>query len=61
MRELKIGSGSFCDYDVCEIENVPSLEVIEMGELNEESYNFYNSDLLLKSNDQLLHITSRFA
>ena len=61
LRELKIGSGSFCDYDVCEIENVPSLEVIEMGELNEESYNFYNSDLLLKSNDQLLHITSRFA
>ena len=61
LRELKICSGSFCDYDVCEIENVPSLEVIEMGELNEECSNFSKSDLLLKSNDQLLHITSRFA
>lgn len=61
LRELKIGSGSFYDYDVCEIENVPSLEMIEMGELNEECNNFSKSDLLLKSNDQLLHITSRFA
>ncbi|KAK8827272.1 hypothetical protein WA556_000897, partial [Blastocystis sp. ATCC 50177/Nand II] len=35
LRELKIGCGSFRDYIVCEIESVPSLEVIEMGELNE--------------------------
>ena len=50
MRELKIGCYSFSDYTVCEIENVPSLEVIEMGELNEVSYNFcYASELKLKS------------
>ena len=40
LRELKMGCYSFSDYSVCEIENVPSLEVIEMGELNEISSNF---------------------
>ena len=49
LRELKIGCGSFSVYRVCEIENVPSLEVIEMGELNEKSYNFHYASLELKS------------
>ena len=49
LRELKMGSGSFGDYYVCEIENVPSLEVIEMGELNEWSHNFWHASLELKS------------
>ena len=49
LRELKIGCYSFSDYDVCEIENVPSLEVIEMGDLNGDSYNFYYASLELKS------------
>ena len=50
LRELKMGRYSFSDYSVCEIENVPSLEVIEMGVLNEESGNFfYASKLELKS------------
>ena len=49
VRELKIGRYSFSDYSVCEIENVPSLEVIEMGDLNERSYNFYYASLELKS------------
>ena len=49
LRELKIGRRSFSDYSVCEIENVPSLEVIEMGELNEESSNFNYASLELKS------------
>ena len=49
LRELKIGLGSFEDYSVCEIENVPSLEVIEMGEVNEASCNFYYASLELKS------------
>ena len=49
LRELKMGCYSFRDYFVCEIENVPSLEVIEMGELNEESYNFFYASLELKS------------
>ena len=49
LRELKMGCDSFCDYTVCEIENVPSLEVIEMGELDEDSYNFGGASLELKS------------
>ena len=49
LRELKIGRYSFSDYSVCEIENVPSLEVIEMGELNEDSGNFICASLELKS------------
>ena len=49
LRELKIGCQSFSDYSVCEIENVPSLEVIEMGELHEYSDNFYFASLELKS------------
>ena len=57
LRELKMGHHSFSDYTVCEIENVPSLEVIEMGELggerNEEySYCFFCSNLELKSGSQ---------
>ena len=49
LRELKIGHHAFMDYSVCEIENVPSLEVIEMGELNEWSDNFWCASLELKS------------
>ena len=51
LRELKIGHRSFSDYSVCVIENVPSLEVIEMGELNgwNGSYNFWYASLELKS------------
>ena len=49
LRELKMGCCSFSDYSVCEIENVPSLEVIEMGKLKEDSYNFHYASLELKS------------
>ena len=49
VRELKIGCWSFTHYSVCEIENVPSLEVIEMGELDHWSGNFYYASLELKS------------
>ena len=52
LKELKMGCYSFSDYSVCEIENVPSLEVIEMGELNEESGNFYYASLELKSDSE---------
>ena len=48
LRELRIGSRSFMDYSVCEIENVDSLEVIEMGRLNDRS-SFYFASLELKS------------
>ena len=49
LRELKMGRYSFSDYDVCEIENVPSLEVIEMGELSDGSSNFEYGSLQFKS------------
>ena len=49
LRELSIDSQSFMDYSVCEIENDDSLEVIEMGRLNEMSSFFYYASLELKS------------
>ena len=52
LRELKIGCISFRDYSVCEIENVPSLEVIEMGGWKYRSYSFYYASLELKSDSQ---------
>ena len=52
LRELKIGCYSFSDYTVCVIENVPSLEVIEMGEMDERSFNFCGASLELKSDSQ---------
>ena len=52
LRELKIGCKAFMDYSVCEIENVPSLEVIEIGELNEASWNVCYASLELKSDSE---------
>ena len=52
LRELMIGCDSFCDYSVCEIENMNRLEVIEMGKLNEGSDNFWYASLELKSDSQ---------
>ena len=49
LKELKIGRYSFSDYSVIEIENVNSLELIEMGEVNDFSYNFLSASLELKS------------
>ena len=49
LKELKMGRYSFSDFSVCEIANVPSLEVIEMGELNESNSNFFFASLELKS------------
>ena len=49
LKSLKMGRYSFSDYSVIEIENVDVLEVIEMGELNEESRNFPYASLELKS------------
>ena len=49
LKELKIGGYSFSDYSVIEIENVNSLELIEIGKVNSFSYNFYFASLELKS------------
>ena len=51
LRELRIGRYSFSDYATVEIKNMDALEVIEMGDLNYASYNFYYSSLELKSMD----------
>ena len=49
LRELKIGKHSFSDYLVCEIENNACLEVIEIGDMNEESNCFYYGSLTVRS------------
>ena len=49
LKELKIGRYSFSDYSLIEIENVNSLELIEIGEVNRESNNFGYASLELKS------------
>ena len=49
LKSLKMGRFSFSDYTVIEIENVVALEVIEMGDLNEDSSSFYYASLELKS------------
>ena len=49
LKELKIDRYSFSDYSLIEIENVNSLELIEMGEVNNWSFNFYSASLELKS------------
>ena len=48
LKELKIGRYSFSDYSVIEIENVNSLELIEIGELS-WSNSFKYASLELKS------------
>ena len=48
LKSLKMGRYSFNDYTVIEIENC-SLESIEMGDLNEDGYNFRYASLELKS------------
>ena len=49
LKSLKMGNYSFSDYTVIEIENVDALEVIEIGDLHEKSYNFCIASLELKS------------
>lgn len=52
LRVLKIGCMSFSDYSLCEMDSLASLEVIEMGELGEESDHFFHASLELKSDSQ---------
>ena len=52
LRELKTGSNSFNDYFVCGIENLPSLEMMEVGDLYESGAIFYHASLELKSDSQ---------
>ena len=49
LKELKIGRFSFSDYSLIEIENVNSLELIDIGDMDNWSYIFYSASLELKS------------
>ena len=60
LKELKIGRYSFSDYSLIEIENVNSLELIEIGEVNRESNSFGYASLELKSELWLLLLMNRF-
>ena len=51
LKSLKMGRYSFSDYASAVIESNDALEMIEMGELNnlnEDSYNFYSASFELK-------------
>ena len=52
VKELRIGGNSFSDFCVCEIENVSSLEVIEMGDSEDGGYNFMDCPILVLRSDQ---------
>ena len=49
LRELKIGYDSFGEYSMCVIENLPSLEVIDIGEMDGRGCSFSYASLGLKS------------
>lgn len=48
LKEFRIGTDVFDDYDVCVFENLPSLEVLALGDTKERSCNFYDASLELK-------------
>ena len=48
LKEFRIGTNVFDDYDVCVFENLPSLEVLALGDTKERSCNFYDASLELK-------------
>ena len=59
LKELRIGRYSFSDYTVCVIENMPSLEVIEFGEVNYVSCNFFYASMELRSESPKRRMTNR--
>ena len=62
LRELRIGCRSFSDYTVCAIENVPSLEVIQIGNMEESSGNFSGAkEFVLRSIGKGKEVMIRFA
>ena len=62
LRELRIGSQSFVEYNVFDVENVPSLEVIEIGNVNKDSQDFFfTPQFELKSVFSGIRMMNRFA
>ena len=58
LRELRIGRNSFTNYHECYIGNNP-MEVLEIGDLNEESNNFLHGSLRLTGLAMELLVTAR--
>ena len=52
LRELKIGIECFYQYGVCEIDNLPSLETIVIGDMRAWGRNFAYASLELKSESE---------
>lgn len=61
LRELKIGPSSFSAWHGVEIENLPSLEVIEIGYLHYHGDGFAYASLELKSDPQRTRMMNRLA
>ena len=59
LKELKMGRWCFYEYTTCEIENNPSLEVIEMGEMGWVSNVFHFASLTLSSNPPRIRVRNR--
>ena len=49
LKEVIIGAYSFREYSICEIQNLPAVEVIAMGAVNDWSESFMSASLELKS------------
>lgn len=59
VKFLFINYFSFSDYSVCEIEDVPSLELILMGSMDTDSTNFQYASLELRSERHWSALTIR--
>ena len=49
IKRLFVGPGSFLDYSMCEIEDVPSLEELVLGDTMSDYASFYFASLVLRS------------
>ena len=49
LMELRIGRYSFSNYSLCYIDSAGALEVLEIGNVNEDSFNFQYGSLKLTS------------
>ena len=47
LMELRIGRYSFSNYSLCDITWMETLEVLEIGNVNEDSFNFQYGSLML--------------
>ena len=48
LSELRIGRYSFSNYSLCYIDSAGALEVLEIGNVNEDSFNFQYGSLKLR-------------